>query len=103
MLIYMDDKLVGMSFPRYTNPNGIDQLFYKESIPCIKVGAIFVDENYRNKNIGYLACQQFFSSYPDVIKVWTSRKCNGSSITLACKLGFVETHTNGDYIIFKKK
>jgi GNAT superfamily N-acetyltransferase len=101
MIMTIEDKIVGMSFPRLTKD--IDKIFYDIDTTCIKVGAIFVDPDYRNQNIGYDACSQFFKLFPEYTKVWTSRKCNTASIALALKLGFERTHDKGDYVIFKMR
>lgn len=103
MVIYYEDKPVGLSFPRNIFTDEEKEAFQVEDFEYYKIGSIIILKEYRNKGIAYSACKLFLDKYKPIVYHVDIK--NESSIRLAHKLGLTYSHTTRmnsvEYLVFK--
>ena len=90
MKIFLDDKLIGFSFPRQILPKEFSKYKIPGSVDWYRLGTIFIDSAYRGKGVIEEVVKLFRESYPNLI--WQCNAENVASCKAAVKSGFYLSH-----------
>lgn len=90
MKIFLDDKLIGFSFPRQIVPKEFSKYKIPGSVNWYRLGTIFIDNAYRGKGVIEEVVSLFRESYPNLI--WQCDAENVASCKGALKAGFLFSH-----------
>ena len=90
MKIFLDDKLIGFSFPRQILPKEFSKYKIPGSVNWYRLGTIFIDNAYRGKGVIKEVVSLFRKSYPNLI--WQCNAENAASCKAALNAGFLFSH-----------
>ncbi len=94
--IWLDNKLIGFSFPRVIQSTEYRGFKLEETkLDWHRLGTIYIDEAVRGKGITSKVYELFKQDYPNLI--WVCEDENQSSKRAALRAGFKHSH----YIYFK--
>ena len=88
--MYLDDVLVGFSFPRQVDLREYEKFKLSVLKDYYRTGTIYVGRAYRGQGIAKAVVQEFKQRYRHVL--WTCRACNVASQATALSVGLRFSH-----------